>query len=419
MSDHAHSGTRGSHPTAAELGLMVGSPPPPERLVTLANWQDPPFSRWGFQHVRELIPTARIARGDGPVAPFPSSPRDLGGVAVRSHGRTFTVEQALEATWTDGWLVVHDGQVVVETYRNGLAPDTTHLLMSVSKSMTSTLAGVLVGQGALDVDAPVVAYLDELRGGSFEGCTVRHLLDMRAGTHFDEDYANLDADVRVCEQVWGWRPRTRAGLPPGGYAYMASLRNDRPHGGPVEYRSILTDVLGWVLERAGGASFANLFSRYVWAPMGAEHDAEVTVDLLGCALEDGGICATLRDLARFGVLHLDGGRSEGRQVVPADWVAAILDPDPDLAGAFRESPDARSFPGFPDARYHLHWWVLDPTAGIYSASGINGQQLLVHRPSRTVVAKLSTWPVAWDRRLAVLQRDLALAVAASLDRDRS
>lgn len=407
---------RQRHATAAELGLMAGSPAPPDRLVTLANWQDPPFSRWAFQHVRELIPTARMARGDGPVAPLTTALRDLGGVAVPMGGRTLTVETALEATWTDGWIVIHDGRVVAETYRNGLAPSTTHLLMSVSKSLTSTLAGALVGRGTLDVDAPVVDMVDELRGGSFERCTVRHLLDMRAGTRFDEDYANLDADVRVIEQVWGWRPRTRRRLPADGYAYMRGLRNARPHGGPFEYRSILTDVLGWVLERAGGGSFAELFSRHVWAPMGAEHDAEVTVDAHGCALEDGGICTTLRDLARLGQVHLDGGRIDGRQVVPAAWVESILDPDPDLARAFRASPDGRRIRGFPDARYHLQWWVLDPAAGIWSGSGIHGQQLLVHRPSRTVVAKLSTWPAAWDARLATIQRDLALAVATALER---
>ena len=63
--------TRAGVPTAADLGLMQGTPPVGDALVTLANWQDPPFNRWGFQHVRDLIPTARIARGDGPGSASP------------------------------------------------------------------------------------------------------------------------------------------------------------------------------------------------------------------------------------------------------------------------------------------------------------------------------------------------------------
>ncbi len=392
---------------------MTGAPVPADRRVSLADWQEPPGNRWAFQHVRDLIPTARIARGDGPPMRLPSAPRAVGGIRFRSAGRSLSVDQMLAETWTDGWIVVHRGRVVAEEYRNGLTPSTTHLLMSVSKSLTATLAGALVGAGHLDIDAEVPTVVPEL-AGPFGGCTVRDLLDMRAGTRFDEDYEDLDADVRVYEQVWGWRPRSRADLAVDGYAYMLGLVNGRTHGGPFEYRSILTDVLGWVLERAGGERFADLFSRYVWAPMGAEHDAEITVDPHGCPLPDGGICATLRDLARVGLLHLRGGRAGGRQVVARTWVRSIVDPDPDLRAAFVAAADASEFPGFPDARYHLQWWVLDPGRGIYAGAGINGQQLLVHGPSGTVVAKLSTWPTAWDVGLADLQRAGAIAVAEAL-----
>src|SRR5512139_1264144 len=111
--------------TAADLGLMEGTPPPPERLVTLANWQDPPFNRWGFQHVRDLIPTARIPRGNGPVWRLPRAEIDLGGLRYRSRRRTLTVDQMLEATATDGFLILHRGRIVNERYLNGLTPDTT------------------------------------------------------------------------------------------------------------------------------------------------------------------------------------------------------------------------------------------------------------------------------------------------------
>jgi CubicO group peptidase (beta-lactamase class C family) len=195
---------------------------------------------------------------------------------------------------------------------------------------------------------------------------------------------------------------------------MRALENARPHGGPFEYRSILTDVLGWVIEEAGGAPFAALMSRHLWSGIGAEWDAEITVGPHGCPLADGGVCTTLRDLGRFGLMHLENGRIGDRQVLPEAWIADITHPHAELREAFRTSPDRRSFPGFPHPRYRSGWWVLDARRGIYTGAGINGQQLFIHRPSRTVIVKLSTWPVAWDARLGQLHRSGAVAVAEAL-----
>jgi CubicO group peptidase (beta-lactamase class C family) len=405
--------TRVRVPSAADLGLMHGSPPGRDALVTLANWQDPPFNRWGFQHVRDLIPTARIARGDGPARRLPRAERDLSRATVRSAGRTLRLDRFCEETYTDGLLVLHRGRVIHERYENGMTPSTTHLLMSVSKSITSAVAGILVGRGKLSPSDLVTSHIPELEGTSFEGCTVRHLLDMRAGTRFDEDYDNIRADVRVYEQIYLWRPRTARRLPATITDYYGTLRNARAHGGPFDYRSILTDLLGWVIERASGLRFADLISRELWAPMGAEFDAEVTVDAHGHAMADGGICCTLRDLARFGQLMLDHGRRGRTQIVPRAWIRDTIDPDDDTVAAFGASADARELPH--GAYYRNKWWVVDPSAPIYMGSGINGQTVLIHGPAQVVVAKLSTWPVAWDLGYSVRTRtalvDLAKQVA--------
>ena len=274
---------------------MDGTPPVGDALVTLANWQDPPFNRWGFQHVRELVPSARVARAAS-ARELAHDHRDLSGVEFTLDGESHTVEQMLDATYTDGFLVLHRGRIVTERYFNGLTPDRTHLVMSVTKSVVATVAGILAGRGELDPEGEITEVIPELEGTSWEGATVRHLLDMRAGTKFNEDYADLDAEVRVFEQVYLWRPRTDDSLPDDACTYMAGLENDRPHGGPFDYRSILTSMLGWVVERAGGARLSELITREVWQPIGAEFDAEITVDAHGTAMADGGLCATLRDL---------------------------------------------------------------------------------------------------------------------------
>ncbi|HSZ99402.1 MAG TPA: serine hydrolase domain-containing protein, partial [Streptosporangiaceae bacterium] len=196
-----------SGPPGIDPPLMAGVPPfPAASLVTLGNWQDPPFNRWAFQHIRELIPTARISRGADSPRRLPRDERDIGGLRFRSAGREWTVAEMLAETDTDGFLVLHRGKIISEQYFNRMTPDTPHLLMSVSKSIVGAVAGILAGQGLLDVCAPVEKIVPELMGTSFQGATVQDLLDMRTGTHFDESYANLESDVRTYERVYLWRP---------------------------------------------------------------------------------------------------------------------------------------------------------------------------------------------------------------------
>ncbi len=392
---------------------MTGAPPfPRERLVTLANWQEPPYNRWAFQHVRDLIPTARIRRGDGPVWRLPLDERDLSGIRFTAWARETTVEQWLAQTWTDGFLVLHRGRIVTERYFNGMAPDTPHLLMSISKSVTSTIAGILAGRALLDVSSRVTDVVPELTGTSFDGATVQHLLDMRAGTRFDETYENPHADVRVYEQVYLWRPRDSRGLPADALSFFATLRNDGDHGGPFRYRSILPDVLAWVIERVAGARLHELIARDLWQLMGAEHDAEITVDAHGNPMADGGISTSLRDLGRLGQVFLQEGRRGRHQVVPRSWIDGTIRGAPDGARAFVEGDDP---PGYPKgAHYRNLWWVYDPVAPFFYGSGINGQHLFVHVPSQTVIAKFSTWPVAVSPSLRRVTVQGVLAIASAL-----
>ena len=384
--------------------------------VTLANWQDPPFNRWAFQHVRELIPTAKIARDPHRMRRLPRAEREFGSVAFCFEGRELTVKQFLDETWTDGFIVLHEGRVIFEQYFNGMTADTPHLLMSVSKSVTSTVAGILAGRGVLDVGAPVTLIVPELTGTSFDGATVQHLLDMRAGTRFNEDYADPAADVRTYERIYLWRPPQpgigEPGAPADAPEYFTTLENDGPHGGPFRYRSILTDVLALVIERAAGERLHELIARELWQPMGAEFDADITLDAHGNPMADCGISATLRDIARFGQLFLDQGSVGSQQIVPRWWIDDTIAGAADGAAAFVAGGNS---PGYQaGSHYRNCWWVRDPGLPFYHASGINGQNVFVHGPSRTVVAKLSTWPEAWSEQLYGVTVSAALAIAQAL-----
>src|SRR3990170_4834427 len=143
--------------------------------VTLANWRTAPFNRWAFHHVRELVPSADIPNDPATVRRLAIEPADLSALSI---------DAFLRETDTDGVAIVHRGRLVFERYANGMTDETPHILMSVSKSML----GLLINELGLDTARAVLDFVPELGNTAYSGATIRHLLDMRAGIAWDEDY---------------------------------------------------------------------------------------------------------------------------------------------------------------------------------------------------------------------------------------
>ena len=390
--------------------LMQGMPPAGDAVVGVHNWSTYPHLRWGFLHTREVVPTARIERGAGPVLELPREERDLGGIAFDWAGGRLTVDEVVRRGFTDGFLVLHRGRIVAEHYGPGMTPNTTHLLQSVSKSIAGTVVGVEIGNGLLEPGTLVTDVIDELRGTSFEGATLRDVLDMRTGTAYDETYDDPQADVFLTEVLAGWRSYGTEPPVENVYRQIAMLHNARPHGERFDYRSILTELLGWILERATGVRYPELVSRDLWSQIGAEHDADITIRH-GVTLPDGGICVTLRDLARFALLHLRDGQAHGRQVVPREWIEDTRFGDDAARAAFARSPDDEA--SFPGGLYRNQWWVIEPGVE-YSGLGIHGQFAYVHVLADVVCVKLSTWPTPLDDDLGDSTLAAFRAIATAL-----
>lgn len=399
---------------AAEIGIMAGFPPPPEQRPNLSNWDLAPFNRWSFQHLRELLPTAEVRRAPGHASRFERDERDLDGLTfAAAGGRRISLADMLAETYSDGFLVLHRGRIVMERYFNGMTEETLHLSQSVSKSLVGALAGILAGRGALDLEAPLPTYVPELAGCGYADATLQHLLDMRSGVRFSEDYGDPEADITKLELVCGWKPRpaaTEGDLPACLYDLVLTLPKERPHGSPFLYRSAETDVIGWVLERTSGLSLSELMSRELWQPLGCERDACFTVDSAGSAMADGGFYASLRDYARFGQMHCDGGRFNGRQIVPESFVLGSRTGDVEaFVGDYK--------PTFPRGAYRNQFWIRDVDTAQYMARGVFGQLIYIDAPRRLVVVKLSSWPDY--RNFDFLMTTLAAidAIAAALGGD--
>lgn len=355
--------------------------------TTLANWRTPPFNRTSFTRVRELLPTANIAASPGRAVPLARSIRDLSRMVLRRpDGEDMSLARYLDASASDALLVLRRGKVVYEWYRNGETQGRPHVVFSVSKSLTALLAGILVSDGVLEPEAPVTRYIPEAKGSAYGDATVRHVLDMTVSLQFTENYLDPDATFLRYRAASGWNPRTGNSSETLHGFLTSTEKADHPHGHHFHYQSPNSDLLGWILERAGGRPFAEMFAERIWQPMAAASDAYVTVDPAGAPRTAGGICVTIEDLARVGEMVRCRGVANGRQVVPGSWIDDIL------TGGSAEHWNNGDMTNFiKSCRYRSKWYNrLDNATCL--ASGIHGQWIMIDPQADVVIAKTASQP---------------------------
>lgn len=374
------------------LGWMRGFPPSPDRLITFqdGSFRNFPELRWAWSNIRQLVPTVNVWRGSGPASVLPRAEQDIGAVvSTTMDGRPMTFAKMLEETYADGIAVLHRGRLVYERYFGALKPHKPHIGMSVTKSFTGVLAGMLVADGRIDPQAPVTDYVPELKTGGFGDARVHEVMDMTTGLAYTEIYTDKNSDV------WGLRRANgMAPIPPGYegptniFDFLIAQKKQGEHGKAFAYKTVNTDVLAWICRRASGLTLSELLSERIWQPMGAEEDAHYHVDRIGTESGGGGLSTTLRDLARFGETMRNHGRFNGRQIVPssvAEDIARGGDPD-----KFKPA----GYTTLPGASYRNQWWVTHNEHGAYMARGVYGQGIYVDPKAEMVIARYASHPVA-------------------------
>lgn len=392
--------------TVREHGLMVGSPPPIEKQVTIENFLQPPYNRWSLQHLREVGPTRAATPGET-VAGLPEQAVDLSGLEVSfPDGRTVNLGAWLKSAYTDGFIVLHEGNVVYERYFNDQTPATQHLMFSVTKSLTGTMVLMLMEQGRIDADKLVADYLPELADTAFGDATVQQMLDMTNSITYVEDYYQPEAHITGFLNA----------MLPGGeglYSNLQTLTEHHEkfaHGEAFHYVTPDPEVLGWIIRRVTGGSLADALHEMIWAPLGAEHEGYYWLDPYGVEMAGGGLAITLRDAARFGQMILQDGKYNSNQVVSEDIARRIK-----TKRNFDEFNRYYNDPWFEVVTdsYHDQWWGytgVDAVAGL----GIHGQFIYINSDADVVIAKHSSDPDAEGERVDSETPFVMHAIAAHL-----
>lgn len=356
--------------------LRGGPPSDVPTAVQILRWHmlDNDVAALTFRSMDALFTTRTVARS-GPVWRLPRRDHAL-DFTYEWNGESLPAEEFLERTYTNALLVMKDGRIVSEIYRNNSDDRSRFVGWSMTKSVTSVLIGCALAEGRIDsLDTPITRYLPELESGGYDGVSIRHVMQMRSGVDYEERYDFGNPGVAASNHIAALVRNTAR------FADVArTLPRIHPPGEVFQYKTIDTAVLGWLVERVTQGSVAAYTAQCLWEPLGAESDAFYIMDGppgVGREFSGAGFNATLRDYGRFGQMMLDGGVADGRRIVSEDWVRQSTRPS---------GPEDTQRGG-----YGLQWWTMG-SGEAYAAIGLQGQYVYVDPETRTVAVKLSYFP---------------------------
>lgn len=332
--------------------------------------------------------------------PWPTAewPRRLGvsGGATALLDAMFSDEATFGTTYAV--VVIDHGELVHERYANALpsftgperpvAAETPLLSWSIAKSITHAAVGILVGDGRLDpaAPAPVAAWSSDDRSA----ITLDHLLCMRDGLDFVEDYVD-DRVSNVIDMLFGAGSEDVAS-----YAVHRALLH--PPGAVFNYSSGTSNIVARIVGDTvgGGEPGLRTFLRdRLFDPIGMRR-ADPRFDAAGTFIGSSYVYAPATDFARFGLLYLRDGVWDGRRILPEGWV--------DHARTLR-SVDAEN--GRP---YGAHWWVVDDDHGTFWASGYEGQSIVCVPDRDVVIVRLGRTDAALGPNLYAWRAELTEAL---------
>jgi CubicO group peptidase (beta-lactamase class C family) len=393
-----------------KLEIMKGFPPAADKTVKLSSVLRFPNGRWAFHHMRELGPTAQVWRGDDKPSVLREAPLELGLLGFEDDkGAKTSLDDWQRATFTDGLLVLHKGQVVYQKHYAGMAAHQPHSLWSMSKSFTGLLATMLIAEGVIDPNAVVTKYLPELKDSAWADATVQQTLDMTTGVAYSENFRDPSSGIFQYLHAAGLLPAPPAYTGPRTIPdLLVTIRKEGEHGTGFKYKTVDTEVMGWLMQRVTGKSYAALLSERIWSRIGAQDDAYVWADPNGTQITSVGFSATLRDLARVGEAMRLSGRYNGQQVVAERVIAEI-----------RKGGDSEKFKANGQAMragysYHNQWWIPHDRDGTFEMKGLNGQHMHINPAAELVVVKLSSHPVGDTSFTHGSDRNAFAAIAAAL-----
>src|SRR5258708_5736804 len=365
-----------------------------------------------FRNQDQVWPVRVIRCGDA-VRPLPPHARSLADLTFEVGDVRLSLSDYMARRRTAGLLILKHGEIALERYGMGNGPESRWTSCPTAKSITATLVGAALHDGAIgSLDDRCEQYLPRLRGSAYEGVTIRNLLRMCSGVAWREenDADGRSEDYRLGKAMVSRRAGSVLGL-------LCQLPRAQPQAVVFNYSTGESCLIGALVLAAPGRPLADYCAETIWGPAGMEADGHWQLESEG-GLELGGfgVSARLRDFGRFGQLVLEDGEAfSGRRVLPAGWRDLAGHPDSAPTGFGRLMPGS-SF------GYGYQWWALPhgPTGihiGAFLAIGSFGQYIYVHPTAQVVAVIQSAWRHHDDNDAAIETFALLRAMLLALRPD--
>lgn len=357
-------------PAAPAVWPFVDPADDPEIVRRIYSGRLPPnMLADAFRRSHELFASRKIAKGSS-VRELPKG-EQIQDLRIEADGAVHDLYDYICSNRAVGVLILKKGKIVFEHYEDGNNQDTMWVSMSMAKSVASLLVGAAIQDGAIEsLDDPITRYVTDLSGTSFDGATIRNVLQMGSGTRWSDEHTDAASERRhVLELQIAQKSREIFG-------YMSSLPRAAAPGAVFNYSLADTHMIGELVRQATGRWLADYASEKIWGPMGAQTDAFWWLEAPdGLEIAGAGISAPLRDYARLGQFVLDCAR-EGSGPFPDGWIA-------ETAKSFRPDPNK--------PHYGLMWWPTPDSKGglqdgAICARGIFGQYIYINPAKEVVVA---------------------------------
>jgi len=351
-----------------------------------------------FEHSDKLFSVNTVLR-KGPVRPLPPASAKLKEIRFESEGKNYDLFDYLAYNRVAGLLILKEGKVVFEDYELGTGPQTRWPSFSIAKSFSSTLVGAALHQGLISsLDDPLTRYVPQLKGGAYEGVSVRNVLQMASGVKWDETYTDPKSDRRKLLEL---QLAQKSGAI---VSYMSGLTRAGAPGSIWNYSTGESFLVGALIEGVTHKPLATYLSETIWSRLGMEEDATWWIEAPGgMGLGGSGLGATLRDYGRFGVFVQQDGVLDGQRIVPEGW--------------FQEAGSAHVIGGKLE-NYGYFWWPIPAGDAIHQGAfqgvGIFGQHLYINSNEKLVIVVLSARPKPDSSAHILNDESFFAAVARSL-----
>lgn len=341
------------------------------RLYYVINFFDKELINQHFYNATEIFPYHSIKKSDRPYY-FDKANKVKLPLKFNYKNKSHLSKNYVDSCFVTALAIVKNNNLIFEEYYNGNSESTTHISWSVAKSFVSILFGIAIEDGYIkSVNDKVDKYLPQLKGSGYEGVKIVDVLQMSSGVGFNEDYGDFWSDINR------WSRGFAIGASQDEFA--ASLKNINKPGTVYDYISLDTHVLAMIIVKTTGKTLSEYMQEKLWQPLGAEFDAQWTIDNKNMEVAFGGLNVALRDYLKFGQMVLNYGELNGNRIVSKQW---ILD-----SRNFENSELNLTDDGV--CTYGYQWWLPVENRNELVARGHSGQYIYINFETNTVIAQNS------------------------------